>query len=64
MLTVCRLFSSDLKDIHNSIMVEWCMAKSRKYLECEDYKKSSYWSKMTGKYLLKRIDYLRHKGLL
>lgn len=64
MLTVLRYFSPTLNDIHNSIMVEWCIAKSKEYLKKDKFKKCAYWSKQSTKYLLKRIDYLHKKGLL
>lgn len=64
MLTLLRYFNANLNDIHNSIMVEWCTAKAKEYLKKGDFKKCGYWSKQTSKYLMKRIDYLHHKGLL
>lgn len=64
MLTVLRYCNLNLKDIHYSIMVEWCIANSKHYMANEDFKRAAHWSKQSAKYLLKRLDVLHKRGLL
>lgn len=62
MLTIMSLFVPRIKDIHYSIMSDYCLAKAKYYCRLEDGKKGLYWSQMATKYLLKRLDLLERRG--
>ena len=64
MLTVVRYFVPNLKDIHYSIMVEYCVAQSKYYCMIDEPVKALYWTKLSTKYLLKRLDVLHKRGVL
>lgn len=64
MLTLLRYFSPNSKDIYYSIMVEYCVAQAKYYCIIENTKKALYWSKLSTKYLFKRIDLLHKRGVL
>lgn len=56
MLTIISLFSPTIKDIHYSIMAEYCLQRAKYYCRLEDGKNGLYWSQMASKYLIKRLD--------
>lgn len=61
MLTILSYFMPNIKDIHNSIYVEYCVAQAKHYCMKKNAKEIRYWSNLANKYLLKRIDYVFKK---
>lgn len=61
MLTVLRCFVPKIKDIHYSIMVEYCMAQARHYSTKKNTKKTLYWCEKTSKYLMKQFELFTRK---
>ncbi len=62
MLTVASWFVPNLKDIHYSIFVEYCMEKSKYYCRKKEGKKALYWSSLASKYLIKRFELRVKRG--
>lgn len=60
MLTVLRYCVPSIKDIHCSIMVEYCALMVKHYCKMENKEEVIYWCKMAHKYLMKRFD-IRNK---
>ena len=61
MLTLLSYFSPNIRDIHNSIYVEYCVAQAKYYCIKKNVKEIHYWSNLANKYLLKRLDYVIKK---
>ena len=62
MLTVLRCFVPNLKDIHYSIMVEYCARLAKYYCHMNDVKQGIYWTSMASEYLIKRLELQLKKG--
>lgn len=61
MLTLLSYFSPNIRDIHNSIYVEYCVAQAKYYAMKMNKKEVIHWSNLANKHLLKRIDYVIKK---
>ena len=61
MLTILSLFVPRIKDIHYSIMANYCLERAKYYCRLGDGKNGLYWSQMASKYILKRLDLLVKK---
>lgn len=63
MLTALSLVMPNFKDSHYAILAEWALAKAEYYSDNDELEKSAYWTKQACKYVLKRIDLLKARGL-
>lgn len=61
MLTILRYFVPSIKDIHYSIMVEYCAANAKRYCKMKDVKNALYWSEKMSEYLIKRLELILKK---
>lgn len=58
MLTIMRVFMPKHKDAVYGIMIDWCLAQAKYYMDV-DAKKSTYWTKRACKYTLKRLNNIK-----